>query len=220
MPVVTIARETGAGGADVGRLVADRLGAELVDAAIIDEVASRLRLPREEVEQEDEQPRSLVERLLRGMALADGPIGGPATMGLAVPADPHDEVVALTGQVIVEAARTGNAVVVGRGAGFVLHDLPEAIHVFLCASVDARVERLMRLWNTDDAAARRRLQEDDAKRKAYVREVHGREWRDPHNYHLTIDTSRVSFDQAADLIVTLATESQPTIPAGPGQGQG
>lgn len=215
MPVVTIARETGAGGADVGRLVADRLGAELVDAAIIDEVASRLRLPREEVEQEDEQPRSLVERLLRGMALADGPIGGATTMGMAVPADPHDEVVALTGQVIREAARSGNAVVVGRGSGFVLHDLPGAIHVFLCASVEARVERLVRLWQTDEATARRRLHEDDAKRRAYVHEVHGREWRDPHNYHLTIDTSRVTFEQAADLIVALATGPRPATPASP-----
>jgi hypothetical protein len=58
MPVVTIARETGAGGAEVGRLLADRLRADLVDGSLIDEVARRLQLPREDVEERDEQPRS------------------------------------------------------------------------------------------------------------------------------------------------------------------
>ena len=49
---------------------------------------------------------------------------------------------ALTAQVIREAARSGNAVIVGRGAGFVLADLPGVVHVFLCAPVEVRVRQL------------------------------------------------------------------------------
>jgi hypothetical protein len=75
MPVVTIARETGAGGAEVGRLLANRLAADLVNGYLIDEVARRLELPREDVEARDEQPRSILERLLRGLALAQGQMG-------------------------------------------------------------------------------------------------------------------------------------------------
>ncbi len=145
MPIVTIARETGAGGADVGRLLADRLGADPVDGSLIEEVAG-----------EDEQPRS------------------------------------------------GNAVIVGRGACFVLADLLDAVHVFLCAPLEVRVRRLVARWGTDEASARRRLLVDDARRRVYVQEVHGREWRDPLNYDLAIDTGRVDFEEAAEAIALVA----------------
>ncbi len=200
MPIVTIARETGAGGTDVGRLLATRLGVELVDGSLIDEVARRLQLPREEVEDQEEHPRSIVERLLRGMALAQGPIGVDGSLAAEVPSDQHDAIVALTAQVIREAARSGDAVVVGRGAGFVLAELPGAVHVFVCAPVEVRVRRLTALWGVDETTARRRLQADDARRRAYVREVHGCEWRDPLNYDLSIDTGRVGYEDAAELI--------------------
>jgi cytidylate kinase len=203
MPVVTIARETGAGGAEVGRLLADRLGADLVDGSLIDEVARRLELPREDVADRDEQPRSMLERLLRGLALAQGPIGADASLVTDLPPDPHDAIVALTAQVIGEAARSGKAVIVGRGAGFVLADLPGAVHVFLCAPVEVRARRLALLWGVDEATARQRLVADDAKRRAYVREVHGHEWRDPHHYDLAIDTGRVSYADAAELVLLL-----------------
>jgi cytidylate kinase len=203
MPVVTIARETGAGGAEVGRLLANRLAADLVDGYLIDEVACRLELPREDVEERDEQPRSILERLLRGLALAQGPMGADASLVTEVPPDPHDAIVALTAQVIREAARSGNAVIVGRGAGFVLADLPGVIRVFLCAPVEVRARRFALLWGVDEAAARQRLVADDAKRRAYVCEVHGHEWRDPHHYDLAINTGRVSYADAAELVLLL-----------------
>ena len=204
MPVVTIAGETGAGGAEVGRRLAERLGADLVDGSLIDEVARRLQLPREEVAGEDEQPRSLLGRLLRGLALAEGPLGTEPSLSEGIPGDPHDAVVALTAQVIREAARSGSAVIVGRGACFVLAELPDAVHAFLCAPLEVRVRRLVALWNTDAATARRRLLADDARRRAYVQEVHGREWRDPLHYDLAIDTGRVELEDAVALIALLA----------------
>ena len=204
MPVVTIAGETGAGGAEVGRRLAERLGADLVDGSLIDEVARRLQLPREEVEGEDEQPRSLLGRLLRGLALAEGPIGAETALREGIPGDPHEAVVALTAQVIREAARAGPAVIVGRGACFVLAELPAAVHVFLGAPLEVRVRRLVALWGTDAPTARRRLLADDARRRAYVQEVHGREWRDPLRYDLAIDTGRVELDDAVALIALLA----------------
>lgn len=203
MPVVTIARETGAGGADVGALLAARLGVELVDGSLIDKVAVRLQLTREEVAGEDEHPRSLLERLVRGLALAQGPIGVDGSLAPAVPRDPHDAVVTLTARVIAEVARSGDAVIVGRGGAFVLADLPGVVHVFLCAPVDVRVRRLVPLWDVDETTARRRLLADDARRRAYVREVHGGEWRDPLNYDLAIDTGRVGYEEAVELILLL-----------------
>jgi cytidylate kinase len=205
LPVVTIAHERGAGGAEVGSLLADRLGADLVDSSLIDEVARRLQLPRGEVEGQDERPRTIAERLLLGLALADGPTGLDASLREGVASDPHDAIVALTAQVIREAAQSGSAVIVGRGACFVLRDLPDAIHVFLCAPFEVRLCRLAARCEVDAATIRRQLLADDARRRAYVREVHGRDWRDPQNYDLTIDTGRVDFEEATELILQLAT---------------
>ena len=72
MPVITIGRQFGAGGRSVGGMLAERLKADVLDSQLIDEVAHRLQLPKEEVEAEDEQPGSLLHRLLMALGSASG----------------------------------------------------------------------------------------------------------------------------------------------------
>jgi len=72
MPVITIGRQFGAGGSTVGEMLARELKADLLESRIIDEVAHRLQLPKEEVEAEDEQPGSLLHRLLMALGSASG----------------------------------------------------------------------------------------------------------------------------------------------------
>src|SRR5436309_12509846 len=83
MPVITIGRQFGAGGATVGRMLADRLKIDFLDSQIIDEVARRLQLPKEEVEAEDEQPGSLLARLLVALGSASSEPLIPAEAGAA-----------------------------------------------------------------------------------------------------------------------------------------
>ncbi len=77
MPVITIGRMYGAGGEHVGRLVADRLGAELVDNKIFEEVARRLELPPDEVEKLEEVPGSFLNRLLQALGTASIEFAAP-----------------------------------------------------------------------------------------------------------------------------------------------
>ena len=70
MPVITIGRQYGAGGEAVGRMVANQLGAELVDAKFFVEVARRLELPPDEVERLEEVPGSFLNRVLQAMGTA------------------------------------------------------------------------------------------------------------------------------------------------------
>ena len=70
MPVITIGRQFGAGGTTVGGMLARELNVDLLESRIIDEVAHRLQLPKEEVEAEDEQPGSLLARLLVALGSA------------------------------------------------------------------------------------------------------------------------------------------------------
>src|SRR5436305_14056178 len=150
MPVITVGRQFGAGGATVGRMLADRLKADFLDSRIIDEVARRLQLPKEEVEAEDEQPGSLLARLLVALGSASTEPLIPAEAGAAwtppnsAPTfDTRKAILQITQHVIQEAARSGDVVIVGRGGAYLLRDHADALHVFLRAAEGVRVKAIM-----------------------------------------------------------------------------
>src|SRR5437660_12862410 len=70
VPVITVGRQFGAGGRTVAEMLARELHADLLDSRLIDEIAHRLQLPKEEVEAEDEQPGSLLARVLLALGSA------------------------------------------------------------------------------------------------------------------------------------------------------
>src|SRR5262252_3227108 len=128
-------------------MLATRLKADFLDSQIIDEVARRLQLPKEEVEAEDEQPGSLLARLLVALGSASTEPLIPAEAGSAwtppnaSPAfDTRRAVLQITQHVIEEAARGGNVVIVGRGGAYILANNPDALHVFLRAPESVRVK--------------------------------------------------------------------------------
>lgn len=202
MPIVTISREFGAGGSSVARLLADELGAEVVDESLVTEVARRLGFLERVVTAADERPEPYLDRLLAPLSyLAPSSMVGALSRPGEPLAAPRAAIISLTQEVIREVGRQGNAVVVGRGGAFVLRDHPNARHVLLRASVEARVEAEMRRSVVNDATARRRLREMDAARAAYIRELFDADWRDPANYDLVIDTGRLGFAGACRVIV-------------------
>jgi cytidylate kinase len=190
MAVVTIARESGAGGSAVAALLAAQLGARLVDRALIAEVARRAALPIDEVEVEDEQARSLLERMAGAyVPLAEFGAGWTADPSMLL--DDHTVIVSLTRAVLRDAARSGNAVIVGRGGAAELRDEPRARHVLLWAPEPDRVRAIRERLGCDDATARREMHAIDARRAAYVREVYDVDWRDRALYDLILNTARL-----------------------------
>ena len=207
MPVVTIGRMYGAGGETVGRMVAERLGAELVDRKIFEEVARRLELPADEVEQLEEVPGTFLNRVLQALGTASIEFAAPpeATAWTPPYSDPTFDtrraVLQITQEVIREAARTGNAVVVGRGAAYILHDHRAAHHVFLRGSEAGRAAAMREGLGIGEEEARHRLKRMDANRRAYIRQVYNHDWLDPNHYDLVLDTVRLGYDRAAAAIV-------------------
>src|ERR1700730_10707022 len=153
MPVVTIGRQFGAGGSSVGEMLAERLHIDLLESRIIDEVAHRLRPPKEEGEAEDESVGSLLSRLLVALGSASSePLIPPEVTAWSPPnADPafdtRKAVLQITQHVIQEAARAGNVVIVGRGGAYLLSDFPGALHVFLRADTAVRAKTVMARFN-------------------------------------------------------------------------
>ena len=107
--------------------------------------------------------------------------------------DPRKEIIHLTEQVIREAAASGNVVIVGRGAGFVLRDNPDVFRVFLRAPETVRVRTLMDRFGLTEAEARRRMHETDSNRAAYIKQLYGHDWCDPDEYDLVVNTGRIGY---------------------------
>jgi cytidylate kinase len=210
MPIVTISRQFGAGGSSVAAIVAADLGAEIVDKKLIDEVAARLTLEPSQVEAEAERPRTLLERLVRSFSSLEPGMGAGWSPPYPDPLfDPRKEIIHLTEQVIREVAAGGNAVIVGRGAGFLLREKPGVFHVFLRAPETARVNVLMARFGLSESQARRKMHETDSNRAAYIRQLYGRDWCDPDEYDLVVNTGRISYQATAELIMRGLKEIQP-----------
>lgn len=206
MPVITIAREYGAGGLSVARLLAERLDAPVIDRSLIADVAQRTHLTTSQVEDEDEQGRSLLDRIARSFGTLGETAGGWA-------ADPeyfidhHAEVVAFTRSALEEAARLGNAIIVGRGGAAALRDVPGACHVFLWAPEAQRLDEIQHRLGCDTITARREMHAVDARRAAYVREGYHVDWRSRELYTLILNTARLGYAGAAACILAAAAET-------------
>jgi cytidylate kinase len=196
MPIITIARQLGAGGETIAHRLADSLGWRLLDRALVDHIARELEVGPEQVEAANERVEGFMERL--GLYLAEGlPEALPVTV---VPPVSADATARAARRVVTALAEEGPAVIVGHGAMCVLRDHPAALHVLAHAPFGVRVERAMEFFAVDRDRAEEKLRRSDTDRKRYIREHFGREWLDPANYQLCVDTGAFGLDGAADLV--------------------
>lgn len=202
MPVITIAREFGAGGTRVAALLAQRLAAEVIDKQLVAEVARRLGLTADQVAAEDERAKSVADRLIRSFAWFGAAYGAGWSPPSGDPlADPQQAMRLLTEEIIRETARRANAIIVGRGGAFVLADWPGVLHVFLRAAEPHRIREVQARDALSEEEARRRLHQADVDRAAYMRQNYGTDWRDPRHYDLVLDTGRLGYQRAAETIL-------------------
>jgi CMP/dCMP kinase len=215
MPVITIGRQFGAGGRTVGEMLARRLTVDVLDSQLIDKVAQRLQLPKEEVEAEDEQPGSLLHRLLMALGSASGePMIPPETTVWNPPNvdpvfDTRRAVLEITQQVIREAARGGNVVIVGRGGAYLLRDFEGSLHVFLRAEEAIRVKAVMARMNLSEEEARRRLKHTDENWTAYIKQVYGHDRNLASHYDMVLDTGRLGYEATVEAILAALRSRKP-----------
>ncbi len=208
MPLITISRQFGAAGGAVGRAVAERFDAEFLDRQIIALVATRAGIPESEAEGYDERLPSLWQRLAAAFATGYSDVVLPSVPLEALPGPGiQDRLAALTRAIIEEAADRGNAVIVGRGGGFILRDRPGLFTVQLHASLEARVGYLLSQVEEippdarpDEPSLRDLCREVDSARARYLRRHFGVDWNDARHYDLALDTGRLGLALATDLI--------------------
>ena len=148
MPLVTLSAPYGAGGSQVGPLVADRLGVPFVDRAVPRRVAERMAVPLDHALSRDESIGSWLARSSVWLGHVGSVLSAvPPPGGL----EDEDRFRRETEAVLREHAAGAGAVVLGRAGALVLRDVRGALHVRLQGSVEARVRQAMRLEHVDRA---------------------------------------------------------------------
>jgi cytidylate kinase len=185
-PYISISREAGACGEDVARQVAQKLGWELMDKNLLDEIAEYFHLPKPMLELVDETTTNWVYDM----------IGAWADPNII----PHEKYLVRLARIVRLAARRSSVVFVGRGAHLLLpRDRGLAVRVI--ADEKYRIGQLMHAEGLDEAAARRRVHVIDSGRREFVQHFFHRDPNDPHLYDLVLRADQLGVELAADLIV-------------------
>jgi cytidylate kinase len=203
--VVTIARQCGSGGAEVGRILARQGNLHYLDHEIIDEVARRSGVAVEQIENQDEQTSGplgyVLEALNSNMPFNLNYSKLLQPQALNTPAPTREQAYfRLTQRVVLEMASAGNAVIIGRGGQFLLRGLPRVLHVYIFAPLPRRIENVMEHFHLTRARAIDFIERRDDETENYLRHYYGSNGTQPELYHLLLNTGLFSFETAANLI--------------------
>jgi cytidylate kinase len=201
--VVTISRQFGSGGAEIGRLVAEQSGLHYVDQSIIGEVAKRLGINEEQAARQDEQVVGEVGHILEALRSSS-----PFSLhynNLFQPADLPTQAqevayLRLTQRVLLELATEGDVVIIGRGSQFLLHGAARTLHIYIFAPLDFRIGQVMNLHHVDRNSAKEMIERRDYEHNAYLGRYYGGNQHQPNLYHLLINTGLFTYELAAHLI--------------------
>lgn len=193
--IITIGRQFGSGGSEIGRIVAEKLKIPYYDKNIIDHVADKLGFSPEYVKQVEEKPTG---SFLFSMAMYSY---GSAADGM-VPAELR--VSTAQTEFILEKAREGQGVFVGRCSDYILRDRDDVLSVFIYADMTARIRSVMARYNLSEREAIKTIQQTDKRRALYYNTNTQHRWGTKESYNLMLDSGVLGHYGAADAIVYCA----------------
>lgn len=103
--------------------------------------------------------------------------------------------------VILDLAQKGSCVIVGRCADYILRGREQCFHVFVHAPMEARAERIVRLYGESERSPEQRLQDKDKKRRVNYKHYTGRDWGAAQNYHMSLDSALFGVEQCPQVIL-------------------
>ena len=188
----------------MARRAAQALGWRVVDNELVERVAARAGLAPEDVAQWEERVSTFVERLARVLAAGTPELAVPPQAGGTVPRLEEADLVRITENVVAEIAAEGRVVLVGRAAPAVLAQQGDAMHVKLVAPKSYRIQAAAARLGVNLQKAGAVVDESDSTRARYHRQYYQRDWNDPVNYHIVLNTGALGLDGATSVIVSEA----------------
>jgi cytidylate kinase len=206
--VICVSGSDGAGGEEVARLVANRLGLSYIGEDLVWDAARRAGVSPEAVA-DVERRKSLIRRVLDELgetsaaAMALGGVPTPAPGELPPPRS--DELRAFIREAIEAAADTGSTVIAAHAASFALAGREDLLRVLVTASAETRAQRIAAQRGIDEAEAQREIREGDAERADYLQRFYGVRTELPTQYDLVVNTDLLSHDEAARVVAQAAS---------------
>jgi cytidylate kinase len=199
--ILTIEREFGCGGAEIARLLAKRLGWQLWDQELTEEIARLAECPKEVVRVREERTDPLYSRLFK--SFLRGSYEGSLNAHRLKPLD-SESIMKFTEQVVQRVSTAGRAVVVGRGSQHFLRNRQDTCRVFLYAPREAKLARLL-AGGTSREDAEDLVDTVDRERTDFIRTYFHVDWPDRAIYHAMLNTA-VGEETVAQVILDLVRD--------------
>lgn len=193
--VITIGRQFGSGGRELGHRLAEMFGIPYYDKELISEASKESGLDPEYFEKADEQaPGSLMHALAASLMMSGGAVGAENALA-------GENIFKFQSDVIREVAHAGSCVIVGRCADYILRNEPVCISTFIYASNDDRIGRIMRCHGAKSPKeAQEMMRKTDKKRASYYDFYTDKTWGAATSYDLCIDSSVLGIEKTAEVI--------------------
>jgi cytidylate kinase len=196
--VITINREVGSGGRTVGRILAEKLGVKYCDKAVIEGLTHKFGLSPERIEEIKAQKKSwwndinnYYQTLVNSTSL---PMDAEVRLDNATMFETEK-------RILQELATQSSCVVAGRTGFMVFREWPNHLNVFIQASMEHRIKRIMNRKNVTMEQARDIIAKMDATREAYIKKYEDTTRYDTRNYQLVISMDDLTENDAAEIII-------------------
>ena len=200
--IITIGRQFGSGGRDVGEKVAKHFGIPFYDKELVEMAAQKSNLSHEALREVDEHAtNSFLYSLASGNYSLRG-INAPIYYEMPI----NDKLFIAQAEIIKEIAKQGSCVIVGRCADYVLEEEKdvELLNVFIHGGIDYRAKRVMEALSITQAKARDKVIKTDKQRRTYYDYYTSRDWGVMSNYDMCVNAEKFGIDGTADLVISCA----------------
>ncbi len=196
--VITINRQFGTGGHEVGAEIAKRLGVKLLDKQILQAVARQFDIGQETVEKLEARNQSWWDdftQFYRSYMIDNEyqALGEELTSG---------ELFEAQASVIRQIASEESCVIVGRCASFIFKDHPNALKIFLHSPMEKRIKRIVGKYGVTEADAKLMIVDNDYTRELYTKKYTGSEWYDARVYDVSLDVSKFGLNGSVDFLLS------------------
>ena len=198
---ITISRQYGSGGREVGQKLADYYGIPFYDNEIISHAAKESGFSEVAFERAEEKAtNSFLYSLAMGMSAYGNMDLGFSTMSV------DDRLFLAETKVTRRFAQQGSCVIVGRCADYVLKDMPNVVNVFVAADIPSRVKRAIEVYELPKAKAEENILKFDKRRSNYYNFHTGKKWGDVNNYHISIRSDFGGIDHTVHTLISYLGE--------------
>lgn len=193
--VITIGRQFGSGGREIGLRLAEDLGVKCYDKELLDRAAKDSGICQELFEHHDEKPTN---SFLYSLVMDTYSFGYSSAAFADMPI--NHKVFLAQFDTIKKLAEEESCVMVGRCADYALAENPAALSVFIHADLDRRIQRIAKKYEISDAAAKDRILKTDKRRASYYNYYTSKKWGDAASYHLCLDSSVLGIEGCVEMI--------------------